>query len=173
MSRRILENRLSEFSRPALLTVLVYLSVSSGSIPAADPLSSRIDTLILKRHTGPVTQRCTVAEFLRRVTLDLTGTIPTATEARAFLDDKTPGKREKLIDRLLNSPLYIRHMANVFDIILMERRKDKHVKSPEWQQYLQQSFAATAHPEESVVQPVTSSQAFTVQVTPSSQFGAL
>jgi hypothetical protein len=39
--------------------------------------------------------------FLRRVHLDVIGTLPTPEEARAFLDSKDPGKREKLIDRLL------------------------------------------------------------------------
>ena len=34
-------------------------------------------------------------EFLRRVTLDLTGRIPTRTEVRAFLADKNPDKRDK------------------------------------------------------------------------------
>ena len=39
-------------------------------------------------------------EFLRRVYLDITGTIPTADKARAFLDDKSPDKRAKLIDEM-------------------------------------------------------------------------
>lgn len=43
-------------------------------------------------------------EFLRRVYLDLIGTVPTLTEARTFLADRDPLKREKLIDRLLSDP---------------------------------------------------------------------
>lgn len=39
--------------------------------------------------------------FLRRVFLDVIGTLPTADEARAFLDSKEPDKRAKLIDQLL------------------------------------------------------------------------
>jgi mono/diheme cytochrome c family protein len=46
------------------------------------------------------------AEFLRRVTIDLTGRIPTAEQATAFLDSKDPDKRAKLIDTLLASPQY-------------------------------------------------------------------
>ena len=41
------------------------------------------------------------AVFLRRVYLDATGTLPTAEEARAFLDDASPSRRSALIDRLL------------------------------------------------------------------------
>src|SRR3978361_2093022 len=44
--------------------------------------------------------RSTDSEFLRRVYLDLVGTIPTHDEAVAFLADADPKKREKLIDRL-------------------------------------------------------------------------
>jgi len=42
--------------------------------------------------------------FLRRVFLDVIGTLPTAEEARAFLEDKDPNKRSLLIDRLLERP---------------------------------------------------------------------
>src|SRR5437016_3458949 len=40
------------------------------------------------------------AEFLRRVYLDITGIIPEPDKAAAFLDDKDPDKRARLIDRL-------------------------------------------------------------------------
>ncbi len=46
-------------------------------------------------------------EFLRRVTLDLTGRIPTAGETSAFLADASPGKRTALVDRLLDSPQWV------------------------------------------------------------------
>ncbi len=46
------------------------------------------------------------AAFLRRVSLDLIGIIPTAAEARAFLDDKNPGKRVAKVDELLKHPRF-------------------------------------------------------------------
>ncbi len=46
------------------------------------------------------------ATFLRRVTLDLCGRLPTSDEARAFLNDASPNKRDTLVDRLLESPDY-------------------------------------------------------------------
>ncbi len=46
------------------------------------------------------------ATFLRRVTLDLCGRLPTSDEARAFLNDASPTKRDTLVDRLLESPDY-------------------------------------------------------------------
>ena len=46
-------------------------------------------------------------EFLRRVCLDLTGTLPPPTRVREFLDSRDPAKRDRLITTLLNSPEYI------------------------------------------------------------------
>ncbi len=46
------------------------------------------------------------ATFLRRAYLDIIGLIPTSDEARAFLTDKDPDKRAKLVDRLLERPEY-------------------------------------------------------------------
>src|SRR5262249_20429830 len=83
----------------------------------------------------------TDAEFLRRVYLDLNGTIPTAADARAFFTNPDPKKREKLIDRLLADSAYARRMAQFFDVVLMERRRDAKVPRAAWEQYLRESFA--------------------------------
>jgi hypothetical protein len=58
------------------------------------------------------------------------------------LAETAPDKRLTLIDRLLHSDGFTRHMATTFDVLLMDRRADKHVKRPEWQEYLRSSFAA-------------------------------
>jgi hypothetical protein len=50
---------------------------------------------------------CSDAAFLRRVTLDLTGTLPTAEEARRFLASHDPNRRRKLIEALLERPEYV------------------------------------------------------------------
>ncbi|MGI8966199.1 MAG: DUF1549 domain-containing protein, partial [Limisphaerales bacterium] len=57
---------------------------------------------------------CTDAEFLRRVSLDLTGLPPTPEKVREFLADKNApkSKREKLINELLESPEYAEYWAN-------------------------------------------------------------
>lgn len=49
----------------------------------------------------------TDAEFLRRVSLDLTGRIPEPEAVTAFLNDTSPSKRARLIDELLASPAYV------------------------------------------------------------------
>jgi hypothetical protein len=64
------------------------------------------------------------AEFIRRVSLDLTGKIPTAERVVTFLDDKDPKKRLRLIDELLASPEYGKHQADVWQALLLPRNSD-------------------------------------------------
>lgn len=54
------------------------------------------------------------AEFLRRVYLDLTGRVPTAEQAVAFLDGKAPDKRARLIDALLATPQFGEHLGRTW-----------------------------------------------------------
>ncbi len=62
------------------------------------------------------------AEFLRRVYLDITGVIPPADRVAAFLDSKEPDKRARLIDALLASPDYGRHMGDIWQELLLTQR---------------------------------------------------
>ena len=68
----------------------------------------------LQRVKALPSELCTDAEFIRRVSLDLTGLPPKADRVRAFLSDTTPSKekREKLIDELIGSPDYVKAWAN-------------------------------------------------------------
>jgi hypothetical protein len=58
------------------------------------------------------------AEFLRRVYLDLAGRIPTWDLAAAFLDSRDPDKGAKLIDGLIDSPDFGRHLAEAWKPLL-------------------------------------------------------
>ena len=64
---------------------------------------------------------CSDEEFLRRAYLDLTGVIPTSETARTFLDNSDPRKRAKLIDELLESPNFGRHLADIWQAKLLPR----------------------------------------------------
>lgn len=103
-----------------------------------EPLHSLINQH-LKPVAGIEPARCSDAEFLRRASLDLIGMPPTAKEAREFLQDSTPDKRARLIDRLFASPHHARHLAATLDIMLMERRSYTHVSADEWQGWLLKS----------------------------------
>jgi hypothetical protein len=70
---------------------------------------TRIDELVVQKLSklGVVpSDLCTDAEFLRRVKLDLTGTLPTPDEVEKFLADRSPDKRAKKVDELLETPGY-------------------------------------------------------------------
>jgi hypothetical protein len=59
------------------------------------------------------------AALARRLTLDLAGRIPTAAEAREFADSKARDKRAQLVDRLMASPGFARHLVHELDWLLM------------------------------------------------------
>jgi len=61
---------------------------------------------------------CDDATFIRRVTVDLCGRLPTADEVRGFLADPTAEKRTQLVDRLLESPDYPAYFAMRWGTIL-------------------------------------------------------
>ena len=88
----------------------VSLAAADLPVPNAFELATaarsqgRIDELVFARlrQLGiQPAQPSADAVFLRRVFLDTIGTLPTAAEARQFLQDKSPSKRTALIDRLL------------------------------------------------------------------------
>jgi Protein of unknown function (DUF1549)/Protein of unknown function (DUF1553) len=89
------------------------------------PLRQVIDAemeAIWKRETVKPVPVADDAAFLRRISIDLIGTIPTVEEATQFLKDPDPKKREKLIDKLLADPRYAINQANVWNIVLFGRR---------------------------------------------------
>ena len=130
----------------AAVTSLAALLAAAAVTFADAPLRQLIDTELRagwdkqKLKPSPV---ATDAEFLRRVYLDLTGVIPTHDQARAFLDDKSPDKRAKLIDALIASPLYARHQADVWDLVLVGRNppEDRVRKRDGFQRFLKDQFA--------------------------------
>jgi len=118
------------------LLLAIVCGAMVGDATAAEPLHTRIDRLVAEKSPVPLGARSDDAEFLRRISLDLNGRIPSAIETRAFLADSSPEKRAKLIDRLLSSDDYPRRMTDLFHVMLMERRGD----DPHWRQFLQKSF---------------------------------
>lgn len=119
-------------------------AVPTASATKSEPLHVQIDQLIaakFPKYTAFQAPLTTDAEFLRRVTLDLTGNVPSVNATRQFLADRDPQKRSRLIDSLLGSADHARHFANVFDVIYMRRIKTDNIPSKDWKDYLQQSFA--------------------------------
>jgi hypothetical protein len=68
---------------------------------------------------------CSDADFIRRVSIDLTGTLPTPEKVKAFVADTDAKKRDKLVDALLDTPEYSYLFANKWaDILRVKRRQD-------------------------------------------------
>lgn len=71
--------------------------------------STKIDELVVTKLSklGIVPSGlCTDSEFLRRISLDLTGTLPSSRELKAFLADSSPDKRATKVEELLERPGY-------------------------------------------------------------------
>ncbi|MFM8282499.1 MAG: DUF1549 domain-containing protein [Planctomycetaceae bacterium] len=81
-----------------------------------------LDNLVALRL--PPSAPCDDATFLRRVTVDIAGRLPTLAETDAFLADADSAKRAKAIDRLLDSPDYADTFANKWAAILRNKRTD-------------------------------------------------
>lgn len=119
----------------------VFASLAALCQAAPPPLHEQIDELI-ESHEGFQVPAAVAADstFLRRVHLDLVGTIPTSHQVQAFAADSSADKRSRVIDELLDSPSHAWRMQYVMDELLMERRKAEHVSKEDWQEYLRSSF---------------------------------
>lgn len=109
------------------------VTVFNATIPLGVPVESLppennfIDSLVfanLKAIGIPPSAVCDDATFLRRVSLDIAGRLPTAEDANAFLADKSADKRDRVIDELLRSPEHADFFANKWTALLKNRRDD-------------------------------------------------
>lgn len=78
--------------------------------PEISPLDRHVLARLDQRGLKPAPP-CSDAVFLRRVSLDLTGTLPTALEAETFLRDTSPGKRRVLVEKLLEHDAFADYWA--------------------------------------------------------------
>ncbi len=83
---------------------------AATAVPASElPVRNFIDEEIFARLQAegvPAAPLASDEEFLRRVSLDLTGRIPSAEEIRAFVADPDPAKRDNVIEKLLASEAF-------------------------------------------------------------------
>jgi hypothetical protein len=110
--------------RVAVFSAAVPLGAPLESLPAA---KNFIDTAVfanLKELGIPPSPVCDDATFIRRVTLDVAGRLPTEEEAKAFLASKAADKRDQLIEDLLRSPDYADFFAAKWTAVLKNRRDD-------------------------------------------------
>jgi len=109
------------------LLITLPLAVAQGvKAPKDDPAFIKKAALTIDQHVATWYRRQKLevpsvtddATFMRRTFLVATGRIPTAEEARAFLEISDAGKRLQLVDYLLESPGYSSHLTNwTFDLL--------------------------------------------------------
>jgi hypothetical protein len=90
---------------PVLRPVSDLVGTKYPQVEIAGPIDEHVTHKLRKLGIVP-SAKSDDAEFLRRVSLDATGTLPTPAEIEAFLADTAPDKRAKKIDELLESPAY-------------------------------------------------------------------
>ncbi len=110
-------------------------------VAVAEPLAAAIDSFVAQAAVGPIAGPCSDADFVRRIHLDLTGTIPTADRVRAFLADEAPDRRERLVDELMGSRAFVRQMGLVLDAMLLERTSPPGGLAQPWQAWLRDAVA--------------------------------
>jgi hypothetical protein len=90
------------------------------------PVKNFIDEAVLNKLSVlgiPPSPLADDATFLRRVTVDITGRLPTEAEVSAFLADSSPDKRDRWIDQLIDSPEYADYFANKWNMVLRNRQR--------------------------------------------------
>ena len=110
-------------SRLAIVTVTVpqQEKADEASFAQMKPRNF-IDELViekLRELNMPPSPRCDDHDFIRRAFLDTTGVLPTSDEVRKFLADKSPDKRDRLIEALLKRPEFVDYWAYRWSDLLL------------------------------------------------------
>lgn len=111
--------------RVTVFSASVPLGATVENLPASKNFIDDHVFANLKALGIPPSAVCDDATFLRRVTLDIGGRLPTEEEATAFLASKDEAKRDKVVDELLRSPDYADFFANKWTALLKNRRDDE------------------------------------------------
>ena len=125
------------FEQPGDVAVMVRyqakVAVFRATVPLGAPVTSLpppknlIDELAFKKLKAvgmPPSIICDDATFLRRAAIDIAGRLPSTEEAEKFIADKDARKRDKWIDRLLDSVEYADYFANKWGALLRNKRTD-------------------------------------------------
>lgn len=102
--------------------ILAQPARSGELLPADASIESTVDHYVDAALAASGTKsagEADAATLVRRLTLDLVGRIPTAAEARVYVESTDPEKRVKLVDRLLASPGAARHQADSLEALMM------------------------------------------------------
>ena len=130
---------------PFAMLLFPFVQASFAGPPLREVIDNEVRAAWQREKLTPAVP-ASDAEFLRRVSLDIVGVIPTHEETVAFLSDSSLDKRRQLVDRLLDDPRYARHMAELWDVLLFTRNPpgSEADKRDGLQNWLRQRFAENA-----------------------------
>ena len=138
------------------------------AIPILRPISEDLPRIDVTKYSNPIDKlvgeklkklgitpsaTCSDTEFLRRVSIDLTGTLPSPDEVLAFIADQAADKRFRKIDELLERPSYAAWWANKLcdftgcnptsiSSLLEVAREDGYVKATRWYDWIYEKIAS-------------------------------
>jgi hypothetical protein len=102
----------------------IPLGASVDNLPSEKNFIDRLIFANLKQVGVPPSPVCDDSTFIRRVSLDIAGRLPTVEETRAFLASKEVDKRDRIVESLLSSSDYADYFANKWTSILRNKRDD-------------------------------------------------
>jgi hypothetical protein len=113
----------------AVAVTLLWLDAATAAelLSPDRPIPEAVDHYINQGLKSAVVTPAPLADdatVVRRLTLDLAGRIPVAGEARAYIDSTDRDKRAHLIDRLMESPSFLKHQVNELDKMLTSGGRD-------------------------------------------------
>lgn len=122
---------------PGKVAVMVRYMGHIAVFNAAIPLGAEVEKLPMEKNFVdkavfanlkelgiPPSEVCDDATFIRRVTLDVAGRLPTEEESKTFLASTSPKKRDEWVENLLASPEYADFFAAKWTAVLKNRRDD-------------------------------------------------
>ena len=107
-----------------VFNALIPLGAPIEQFPVAKNFVDEAVFANLKLLGIPPSEVCDDATFVRRVSLDISGRLPSEEETKAFLANKSAGKRGRWIEELLRSPDYADFFAGKWTAVLKNRRDD-------------------------------------------------
>jgi hypothetical protein len=106
----------------------IPLGITVDNLPPARNLIDELVFAKLQTLGIPPSAVCDDSTFLRRASVDIAGHLPTPDEVHAFLADEDPAKRDKLVDRLVESAGYADYFANKWSAVLRNKRRNDNQK---------------------------------------------
>jgi hypothetical protein len=160
------------------------VDVFRAAVPRAEPIArwpdlpenNFIDGLVyrkLRKLNVLPSETCDDADYLRRVYLDVIGTLPTPDEARRFLDDKRPDRRARLVDELLDRPEYADYWALKWaDLLRIDRQALGHKRAYGYYKWVRDGLAQNK-PYDRFVREIVTAEGPLGEVGPASFYKAV